>query len=108
MNKIKMVLFCIAGASSSFTIQRIRKAFAKRDLEIEINSQSLHGNTNIENVDIVLIAPHLKFMEKEVKQICQKAEKPYLIVSQEFYGFKEGYDVSEEILKKLEEFKTKE
>lgn len=108
MNPIKMVLLCNVGASSAFLANRIRKAFTAKNIEIEISSQAFSGTTTMDKVDLVLIAPQLKFMEEEVIKLCRRFNKPYHIVSQEFYGFKEGYDVTQEILKTLDEFNSKE
>jgi len=94
-----MILLCNAGLSSSFVVDRIEKEFQAKDIDISITSHSFAGlKTAINVVDIVLIAPQLKFMEKEVGEFCQKNNKPYLVVDANFYGMSEGSDIVENIL----------
>lgn len=105
MNKekpINLILLCNAGLSSSFVVDRIEKEFEKREMPLEITSQSFSALlTSIEKVDLILIAPQLRSMEKEVREKCKKAGKPCLFVDQSFYGFNENTDFINKIIELL-------
>jgi len=99
---LKLIILCNAGLSSSFVVDRIEKEFEKKKIPMEITSQSLAGlQTNLDNVDLVLIAPQLRSMEREVKEKCENAGKPFLFVDQSFYGFDENTVFTEKILEIL-------
>lgn len=108
MKPLQIVLLCNVGASSAFMVTRIRQAFLEKEIPIEISSQAFSGTTDLKDIDLVLVAPQLKFMEEEVKTLCSRFDKPHHFVSQSFYGFKEDFDITKEILNALEENNSKE
>jgi len=96
---IRMILLCNAGLSSSFVVDRIKKEFQAANIDTEITSSSFASlKTAIDVVDIVLIAPQLRFMEKEVGEFCDKFNKPYLVIDAGFYGMAEGSEIVNKIL----------
>jgi len=102
----QLVLLCNAGLSSSFVVDRIEKEFEKLKIPLEISSHSFSALvTSLEKIDLILIAPQLKSMEKEVKNKCEKAGKPYLFVDESFYGFSENTSFIKNILEILEKSK---
>ncbi len=100
---IRMILLCNAGLSSSFVVDRIKKEFQSKNIDAAITSSSFAGlKSLVDVVDIVLVAPQLKFMEREVGEFCDKNNKPYLLIDAAFYGMTEGVEIVEIILPLIE------
>lgn len=87
----KILLVCGAGASSGFMAAAARKASKKKGLDYEIKARSESELTeNISAYDLLLIAPHLKYMLNEVKEIGDSAGVKYGVIPQRVYGALDG------------------
>ena len=88
---MNIILACDGGASSGFMAHNMIK-YAK-SVGLDVNIEAI-GETEIEdyinNVDILLIAPHLKFMEKELKETINQYGIPYLFIPPEYYSKLDG------------------
>lgn len=98
----KILLVCGAGASSGFMAAAARKAAKKsgNDFEIKAKSESELKN-NLDSTDILLVAPHLKYMIEDVKDACEQNDVKYGIIPQKVYGALDGKGLvtfAEEIL----------
>ncbi|MCI1591889.1 PTS sugar transporter subunit IIB [Heyndrickxia oleronia] len=98
----KVLLVCGAGASSGFMAAAARKATKKLgvDIEFKAKSESEIGE-HLNETDLLLVAPHLKYMIDDVKSACEKAGVKYGIIPQKVYGSLDGQGlvkVAEEIL----------
>lgn len=97
----KVLLVCGAGASSGFMAAAARKAVKKlgADIEFKAKSESEIGE-HINSVDLLLVAPHLKYMIDDVKGLCEEAGVKYGIIPQKVYGALDGQG----LVKVAEEF----
>ncbi|MEN2667209.1 PTS sugar transporter subunit IIB [Listeria aquatica] len=99
----KILLVCGAGASSGFVAAAARKAAKKSGLDFEIKAKSESElNDNLETTDLLLVAPHLKYMIDEVKDVCAEKGVKYGIIPQKIYGSLDGkglVEFAEEVLK---------
>ncbi len=87
----KILLVCGAGASSGFMAAAARKAAKKQNVDIEIKAKSESEiSNNVDSIDLLLIAPHLKYMINEVQDLCEKAGTKYGIIPQRVYGSLDG------------------
>ena len=87
----KILLVCGAGASSGFMAAAARKASKKRGKDYEIKAKSKSEITNnLLETDLLLVAPHLKYMIEEVKEICESNNVQYGIIPQKVYGSLDG------------------
>lgn len=87
----KVLLICGAGASSGFMAAVARKAAKKEKAEIEFKAKSeseVHNHLN--EIDLLLVAPHLKYMIEEVQGACEEAGVKAGIIPQRVYGALDG------------------
>ncbi|SHE63904.1 PTS system, cellobiose-specific IIB component [Seinonella peptonophila] len=87
----KVLLICGGGASSGFMAAGIRKAAKKQNVEIEVLARSeAELSELIEDVDILLIGPHLSYMEEEVKKEAENYHAKVAVIPQSIYGRLDG------------------
>ncbi|GGE27653.1 PTS lactose transporter subunit IIB [Pullulanibacillus camelliae] len=86
-----VLLVCGAGASSGFMAGAARKAAKKLDVDIQFKAKSESEiSENLNDIDLLLVAPHLKYMIDDVKEECDKAGVKYAIIPQKIYGVLDG------------------
>ncbi|MDK2981215.1 MAG: cellobiose system component [Chloroflexota bacterium] len=103
--KIKVVLVCAAGMSSSLLEEKIRQAAqaAGREMELKAVDSTRMGlwDYEMETMDIILVAPQVRFTKRN---IIKKAE-PYGIIVQDIdtiaYGMVDGEKIFEQVLEAL-------
>ncbi|MFD2211841.1 PTS sugar transporter subunit IIB [Virgibacillus halophilus] len=87
----KVLLVCGAGASSGFMAAAARKAAKKNSADIEFKAKSESEiNAHLDTIDLLLVAPHLKYMIEDVKDACEKAGVKYGVIPQKVYGALDG------------------
>ena len=100
----QILLVCGAGASSGFMAANARKAAKKEGLDFEIKAKSVSEITDYLNeIDILLVAPHLKYMLNEVKEEAEAAGVKSAIIPQKVYGALDGKGLIEEVKQLKEE-----
>lgn len=100
----KILLVCGAGASSGFMAAAARKAAKKNGLDYELKARSESElSENLSEYDLLLIAPHLKYMLDEVKEIGDAEGIKYGLIPQRVYGALDGNGLIEFAQKILEE-----
>ncbi|MED1471624.1 PTS sugar transporter subunit IIB [Bacillus salipaludis] len=91
MTEKNVLLVCGGGASSGFLAQNIRKAAKKRDMGIEIKARSESEiDEYLDEMDVLLIAPHLKYMESDIRDRVQSKNIPVAVIDQTIYGMLDG------------------
>lgn len=89
--KQRVLITCGAGASSGFLAASARKAAKKLNFDIEIKAKS---ETEVEGllqeIDILLVAPHLAYMLDEMKEQCKQNKVRCDIIPQKIYGALDG------------------
>lgn len=99
MSKITVMLVCGGGASSGFLAQSMRKYSKKQGMDYEIFAKS---ETDIDNykdeIDVLLIGPHLAFIEPEIKEKLADKNVKISVIEKEIYGTLDG----EKAVKKVE------
>lgn len=87
----KALVVCGSGASSGFMASAARKAAKKEKVDIEFKARS---DSEIENylsgTDLLLLAPHLKYMLSEVEPKAQEQNVKIAIIPQKVYGMLDG------------------
>ncbi|MCH4009723.1 PTS sugar transporter subunit IIB [Companilactobacillus sp.] len=98
----QVLLTCGAGASSGFMAAAARKAAKSMtaDLEFRAKSES-EVEDAMPNIDLLLIAPHLKYMLAEVKDLSAENNVKCAIIPQQIYGMLDGKGLVELALKEL-------
>lgn len=90
-NKKNILLVCGGGASSGFMAANMRKAAKKRKMEISIKARSESEiEEYLDSIDVLLIGPHLAYMEEEIKQKVQGKGIQVTLIPQDIYGPLDG------------------
>lgn len=99
----QVLLTCGAGASSGFMAAAARKAAKKLGADVEVKAKSETEVAGLlPETDLLLVAPHLKYMIDEVKELCETNNVKYDIIPQRVYGSLDGKGLIEFALKKFE------
>ncbi|EKF51280.1 PTS sugar transporter subunit IIB [Lactococcus garvieae] len=99
----QILLTCGAGASSGFMAAAARKAAKKLGADVEVKAKSeTEVPTLLPEIDLLLVAPHLKYMIDEVKELCQANNVKYNVIPQRVYGSLDGKGLIEFALKQFE------
>lgn len=97
MNEIRILLACSSGASSGFMAQSMRKAAAKRGIKVRIEARSDSEIENyLDDIDLLLLGPHLKYLEAEYQEQAKIYNVKALCISQEAYSVLDGEKVLNE------------
>ncbi|KRL66816.1 PTS sugar transporter subunit IIB [Companilactobacillus versmoldensis] len=99
-----ILLTCGAGASSGFMAAAGRKAVKKMNLDINVLAKSeAEVAENLGSVDLLLIAPHLKYMLDDMKKISSEQSVKCAVIPQLTYGTLDGDSLIKFAMKELEE-----
>ncbi len=104
--KIKVVLVCAAGMSSSLLEEKIRKAAeaAGKEMELKAVDSSRMGLWDFEQekMDIILVAPQVRFTKRN---IIKRAE-PYGVIVQDIdtiaYGMVDGEKIFAQVMEAMQ------
>ncbi|MEF9967254.1 MAG: PTS sugar transporter subunit IIB [Longicatena sp.] len=89
-----MLLVCGTGASSGFMAKNIRQAAKARGIEIGVKARSDSTVEDyIEEIDLLLVGPHLSYMIDDLKEIADPHDVPVDIIPKELYGNLDGNGV---------------
>lgn len=95
-----VLLVCGTGASSGFMAKNIRKAAKEKGIEIDVKARSdSEVDEYIEEIDLLLVGPHLKYMLDDLKKEAAPYDVPVEIIHEDAYGSLDG----EAVLAQIEE-----
>jgi PTS system cellobiose-specific IIB component len=93
-----VLLVCGAGASSGFMAKNLRRAAKARGMDIDVKARSdSELEDYIEEIDLLLVGPHLKYMLGDLEAIAAPHNVPVLIINSEAYGSLDGEAVLQQI-----------
>ncbi|SHJ82755.1 PTS system, cellobiose-specific IIB component [Clostridium cavendishii DSM 21758] len=102
MDEKNVLIVCGGGASSGFLAQNIRKAAKKRNVAINIKARSeSEVDDYINDIDVLLFGPHLKYMEEELLSKGKAHNVPVAMIDNLIYGSLNGDKALELILELL-------
>lgn len=91
MDVVKIMLACGTGQSSGFMASRMRRAAKKLEVSAEINARSdAEIDENLDRIHVLLLGPHLKYMEEEVKERAKSSNVVVAVIPQDVYGALDG------------------
>lgn len=94
---MNILVVCGGGASSSFIAQNIAKAGKAKGLDLEVDAIS---ETELEDYaegrDVILIGPHLKYIEESLKSIIDEYGVPYAFITEKNYSQMDGESILEQ------------
>jgi cellobiose PTS system EIIB component len=86
-----ILLVCGGGASSGFMAQNIRKAAKKRNVELNVIARSeSEVDEYLNEINVLLIGPHLKYMEEDLQEKVSPYNIPAAVIPQTIYGLLDG------------------
>ncbi len=95
-----VLLVCGTGASSGFMAKNIRKAAKDKGKEVSVKARSdSELDEYIEEIDLLLVGPHLKYMLDDLREEAKPYNVPVEIIHEEAYGSLDGEAVLEQIEK---------
>lgn len=97
---IKVLLVCSSGASSGFIAKNVRDAAKARNVDLDLSARSDSAiDDYIDEIDLLLIAPHLTFMLDDLKPLVEEHHVKMAVVPKEAYGSMDGDAILDCILK---------
>lgn len=99
MQKLRVLLVCGSGASSGFMAANIRKAAARKGVDIDVTAR---GEAEIENyieeIDCLMVGPHLAYLLDEIDEIIGGNDIKVELIKPEYYSTLNGDKVLDQIL----------
>ncbi len=100
----KILLVCGTGASSGFMAKNIRQAAKARGMEWDVKARSDSVVEDyIEEIDLLLVGPHLAYMLGDLEEIAEPYDVPVAIIPKDAYGNLDGDAVCDLIQEDLAE-----
>lgn len=101
---IKIMLCCNAGMSTSILVSKMREYSKKKGIETKIWATSINKfDDEIDDADVVLLGPQIKFQYKEFKPKADEKGKKIGVIDMRDYGMLKGDKVLETALNLLDE-----
>ena len=98
----KVAIFCAAGMSTSFLVSSIRKAAAKRGIELEIDAfPESQVKKFLGKVDVILLGPQIAYRKDAVEEMYRPYNTPVAGVPLKMYGTMDGDGVIDLVLQSL-------
>ena len=105
----QILLVCGTGASSGFMAKNIRQAIKARGLSYDVKARSDSVLEDyIEDIDLLLVGPHLSYMLHDLEDIADPFGVPVQIIPKDAYGELDGDAVLDFALPFLKDEKTHE
>ena len=104
---MNILLICNAGLSTSLIAQDNRNEFGKRGLDCTINASgidSMQHTLNAEPVEVILLAPQVKFLRKDVERKLESLGKqniPLVDIQRVDYGRRNAKGIVDSVSKIL-------
>lgn len=94
-----ILLICGGGASSGFMAANMRKAAKKKNLDLNIQARSESElEDHLDSTDILLIGPHLSYMEDDIKKQLGDRNIKVAVIPQIVYGPLDGQKAIQMVL----------
>ncbi|EFR87460.1 PTS sugar transporter subunit IIB [Listeria marthii] len=101
MNNIMLV--CSAGMSTSLLVKKMTEAIEKKQVEATVIAVAEADFDKYKgDVDVVLLAPQVRFLEKNLKRVLDPLGIPVAIINGIDYGTMDGEKVLNDALAMIE------
>jgi len=101
MSKVNIILVCSAGMSTSMIVSKMKKVAADNSLDVEVAAiPSTEAEEYIEtnNVDVLLLGPQVRYLEKRFKELGEKANVKVDVINPVHYGTMNGEKILQQAL----------
>ncbi|MEX2689326.1 MAG: PTS sugar transporter subunit IIB [Candidatus Njordarchaeales archaeon] len=103
--KLRILLLCAGGASTSFLIQKIKEAAKEKGINLDIVSSSVaiidYVDWSTKPFDVILVAPQVRFSKKHIEEKVQKYGIAVFLIDYKAYGLFNGKKILEQTLEKI-------
>lgn len=97
---VKIALLCMAGMSTSLLVNKMKRAAAESNSDVDICAYPAEKFENIVNeYDVFLLGPQIRYKLNEFKPIAESAGKPIAIIDMLDYGTANGAVILDKALK---------
>ncbi|AGF56670.1 cellobiose-specific phosphotransferase system component IIB [Clostridium saccharoperbutylacetonicum] len=84
---MRIVICCSQGMSSSIFVRALRKEIKEENLKYTVASIGIFELSKyIDKVDVVLLAPQVKYAFKDISQISKTYSVPTILINEGDYG----------------------
>lgn len=88
---LRVMLVCSAGMSTSLLVSKMKAAAEKEGFDVEIFAvPEVEVKQNIDQVDVVLLAPQVRFLFNKMKQELEPKGIPIAVIDGLTYGMMKG------------------
>lgn len=91
-----IMLVCAAGMSTSLLVSKMQKAAEAQGMDAEIfavSAQEADDNLKKKNIDVLLLGPQVKFMEKQFQGKVAGSNTKLGVINMQDYGMMNGEKV---------------
>lgn len=86
-----ILLVCGTGASSGFMAKNIRQAAKAQGYDLSVKARGdAEAEDYIEEIDCLLVGPHLKYMINDLEELAEPYGVPVRIIPEAAYGSLDG------------------
>jgi len=107
MGKIRVLMFCAMGASSSLLAVKTEEAAKAKGLELEMTllsaAEAAVYDFAAKPVDVVLIAPQVRFKKRSITQAAAPFAIPVEDIESVTYGMMDGEKLFEQVMRALQQ-----
>ncbi|MFO7153169.1 MAG: PTS sugar transporter subunit IIB [Bacillota bacterium] len=89
---MRILLICAAGMSTSLLVEKMKKEGEKRGMQdLYIKAEAIDDLARvIDDYDVVLLGPQIRYKEKYVADIAREKNKAYRVIPSQIYGMVDG------------------
>ncbi|HLR53855.1 MAG TPA: PTS sugar transporter subunit IIB [Pseudogracilibacillus sp.] len=89
---MKIILICSAGLSTTMLVNKMRESAEERGIsaEIKVLAESEKITEHTEGLNVVLIGPQVRFLEKKLRDILEPEGVKVDVIDQMAYGLMQG------------------
>lgn len=99
MKKLNVLLVCGSGASSGFMAANMRKAAAKKAIDMNIIARSESEiESYIDEIDALMVGPHLAYILDEVEEMIEGSDIKVLLMKADYYSTLDGDKALDDLL----------
>lgn len=100
---MNIILVCSAGMSTSMLVNKMVKEAEARNFTANIKAiAESELKNNIDNLDVVLIGPQVRYLEKKIKEQVEPLGVKVDIIDQRAYGLIQGDKVLDQAIALME------
>lgn len=88
---MKILLLCNWGMSTSLLVKKMISEIKERDKDAIVDAAPFEDLEKIlDNYDVILLGPQVKFKEKVVAEMCKDRPQKFGVIPAQIYGMVDG------------------